>query len=200
MPQAVDKAPAAYESPPSRKRWTRSECDFLRDNGLLAGRYELIDGEVISKMGQNRPHVTAVMLLVAWLMAVFGNDRVQCQGSIDIGASDDETNEPEPDAVALAAPLPTYAHNPGPADLLLVVEISDTTLRFDRTAKAALYARAGICEYWIVDLVGNRILAHRAPAPEGYAEVVEYGSEETIATIAHPDASVRVSDLLPPAC
>ena len=61
-----------YEPAPNRVRWTRAQCDAIREAGVLNGRYELIDGEVIAKMGQNPPHRLAVVLLHAWLAAVFG--------------------------------------------------------------------------------------------------------------------------------
>ena len=80
----------------------------------------------------------------------------------------------------------------------LVVEVSDTTLRFDRTTKAALYARAGIREYWIVDITGRQVLVHRQPAAEGYAEIAAYTADESVAPLALPDEAVRVADLLPP--
>lgn len=185
-------------APPDRKRWTRKECEFLVQNHLLTGRYELIDGEIISKMGQKRPHANAVMLLTRWLMRVFGEDRVQCQLPIDVAQEDRETNEPEPDVAVLPAPMTSYtdAH---PRDVLLVVEVSDTSLQFDLQIKAAIYARAGIPEYWIADIVNRRIVAHRKPVPLGYDEILEFGQNEEIAPIGHAEYSIRVTDLLPPA-
>ena len=75
----------------------------------------------------------------------------------------------------------------------------DTSLRTDRAAKAALYARAGIVEYWLLDIVNRQMLVHRVPGSAGYGEVVVYGEDETAATLARPDTLVRVADLLPPA-
>jgi Uma2 family endonuclease len=200
MPVMLIEKPAPYEATPNRKRWTRRECDFLRDNGLLTGRYELIDGEVFVKMGQKPPHSIAVVLIRNWLIAVFGAVFVLSQAPIDVAENDNDDNEPEPDAAVTAQPVTAYTEgHPGPADLLLVAEVSDTTLRFDRTTKAALYARAGICEYWVVDVVGRQVFVHRRPAAEGYADLVAYNADEEVATLARPDAPVRVADLLPPA-
>ncbi|HZO89994.1 MAG TPA: Uma2 family endonuclease [Chthonomonadaceae bacterium] len=96
---------------------------------------------------------------------------------------------------------PTTAYtdrHPCPADLVLVAEVSDTTLRFDLTTKAVLYARAGIREYWVVDIVGRRIDAHRQPATQGYQEILVYEETERLSPLAHPEAAVRVAGLLPP--
>src|SRR5262247_2117502 len=92
------------EPAPNRKRWTRRECEFLVQNELLIGRYELIDGEVISKMGQKPPHAYVIMRLTTWLVAVFGGDFVRIQLPIDVAEVDNETNEPEPDAAVLSRP------------------------------------------------------------------------------------------------
>ena len=124
---------------------------------------------------------------------------MQTQATIDGGEADPVHNEPEPDAAVTTAPNTAYLdRHPGPVDLELVAEISDTTLRFDRTTKAALYALAGIREYWIVDIVGRQVYVHRQPGSTGYAEITAFGTDEQIATLARPDESVLVSELLPP--
>lgn len=190
---------ARLESAPNRKRWTRHECEFLVKNGLLVGRYELVDGEVISKMGQNPPHACVVRCFMAWLVSVFGADFVSIQLPIDVAEAERATNEPEPDAAVLARPnMDFIAGNPRPVDLRLVVEISDSSADYDLINKAALYARAGIVEYWVADLPNRRIVVHRRPGAEGYAEILEYAESETIATLARPEASVTVANLLPP--
>jgi Uma2 family endonuclease len=188
------------EPAPGRKRWTRKECDWLRENGLLTGRYELIDGEIINKMGQKPPHAYVITALFTWLTGLFGAAYVRIQSTIDVSASSPQYDEPEPDAAVTAQPYTAYAEqHPGPIDLLLLAEVSDTTLRFDRVAKAALYARAGIGEYWVVDVNGRQIFVHREPSPEGYRDVAAYAEHEMLAPLARPGDPVRVGDLLPPA-
>src|SRR5579871_2339099 len=81
----------------------------------------------------------------------------------------------------------------------LVVEVSDTTLRFDRTTKAGLYTRAGIREYWVVDIAGRQVFVHRRPTSEVYSDITAYSAEEIISTLARPDASITIADLVPPA-
>ncbi len=188
-----------WEPTPNRKRFTRKECEFLEQNQLLTERYELIDGEIIFKMPQNPPHALTVMLITAWLMRVFGEMYARCQLAIDVGEAAPEINNPEPDGVALSQPVTAFAaRHPAPMEILLVVEVSDTTIHFDLHNKAALYALAGIVEYWVADIKERRFVVHRNPTPAGYAEVTQYDAEETISPLARPDASVRVADLLPP--
>src|SRR5438128_862480 len=85
------------EPAPNRKRWTRKECEFLVQSELLVGRYELIDGEIISKMGQKPPHRLVVVLIRNWLIAVFGALFVQSQATIDLAECGLDYDEPEPD-------------------------------------------------------------------------------------------------------
>jgi Uma2 family endonuclease len=198
MPQAVEPVRGAPEPAPNRVRWTRSQCEVIRDAGVLTGRYELIDGEIISKMGQKPPHAAVIGFLQRWLVRVFGVDFVRAQATIDIGDADPDHNEPEPDVVVMRLPMDDYyTRHPAPEDLLLVAEVSDTTLRFDRMKKAALYSLAGIQEYWVLDVNGRQIFVHRQPSPDGYLDITAYGAEESVATVARPEASIRVGDLLP---
>lgn len=188
-----------YEPTPNRKVWTRSECEELVESGMLKGRYELVDGEIISKMGQKRNHALAVALVTSWLMKVFSGLRVQCQLPIDVTEEDKETNEPEPDVIVLNRPTTEYLDShPGPGAVTLAVEIADTSLGFDLQKKASLYARSGIPEYWVLDVTGRRLFSHRKPETGAYRAIEQYSAEESIAPLAQPDASVRVSDLLPP--
>ncbi len=188
------------EPAPHRKRWTRGDCDFLAQNGLLTGRYELINGDIVEKMSQNPPHMITVMLFTAWLMRVFGMDHVFCQGTLNMEAAGEaQTSAPEPDVMALRHVVTAFASRlPVPADVALLIEVSDTTLRFDLSGKALLYARAGIEDYWVADVVGRRLVAHRGPTPTGYTDVTEYSADALLAPLARPQSLVRVSDLLAP--
>ncbi len=185
--------------PRNRKRWTRDDCNFLERSGLIEERYELLDGEIISKMGQNRPHAITVALLLKWLIATFGGDFVQCQLPIEIAVSDRETNEPEPDASVLREPVSYYLRSaPGPGDVRLVAEVSDSTLRDDLRTKAFLYARAGIPEYWVLDVVSRRLFVHRLPNDGQYTEITVYTESETVSTEAAVSVIVNITELLPP--
>jgi len=163
MPTAVTDLPAKLDPP--RKLWTRQEYDDLYSSGLLnSQRLELIEGELIDKMGKKRPHVNSLTLLQGWLVEVFGTRPVNPEAPIDVAPEDNPTNEPEPDLIVLQRDLSHFtSDNPRPQDLQLVVEVADSTLGFDLTTKAALYARAGIVEYWVLDAAGPRMIVHRDP-------------------------------------
>jgi Uma2 family endonuclease len=169
------------------------------DQGILTERFELIDGEIISKMGQKRAHAIVIIRLTAWLVALFGPEFVQFQLPVLLTGPDADTSEPEPDAVVLSRPATDFLdESPNSSAVLLVIEVADTTLRFDRTTKAGIYARAGIAEYWVVDIEGRQVFAHRGPAKGAYADVVAYAESDEIAPVARPSSPIRVSEILPP--
>ncbi|MBV9772098.1 MAG: Uma2 family endonuclease [Bryobacterales bacterium] len=102
---------------PPRKRWNRAECAMLEASGLWEQqRLELVDGELISKMGKKRPHVNALVAVQAWLVRIFGEQFVNPEAPIDVAPEDNPTNEPEPDLVVLAKPSREFRDsNPQPA-------------------------------------------------------------------------------------
>ncbi len=201
MPFAVtDTLPPPVPLEPPRKRWTRAECDALEASGLLnTHRLELIEGDLIDKTGKKRPHSNALSFVLRWTVGAFGFPHVQTEVSIDIAPGDNPSNEPEPDLIVLSRPAETFrSANPQPEDLRLVVEVSDSTLRFDRSVKARLYARAGILEYWIVDVKGRLLIVHRDPHHGEYTSVIAYAEHESVAPLAAPASLCCVKDLLPP--
>lgn len=199
MPVVLCEKPVPFEDIPNRIRWTAQQCDALRDAGFLTGRYELIDGEIISKMGQKPAHARRVGLFMAWLVKVFGGEFVRVQSTIDLDGEATAYDKPEPDAVVTLDSESAYEfRHPSPSEVRLVIEVSDTTARFDRSNKATLYARAGIMEYWVADVAGRRIYVHRQPTHEGYADIRAYETDESVAPLASPDAAVTVGSLLPP--
>jgi Uma2 family endonuclease len=198
MPMQVEEIPQAAPQAPPRKRWTRSECAVLETVRLLDRQHlELIDGELISKMGKNRPHSIALSLLYAWILKTFGDRFVHQEAPIDVAPEDNPTNEPEPDIVVLKRDIACFrSANPGPEDVSLVVEVADTTLSFDLTTKARLYARAGIVEYWVLDVGGRRLIAHRNPEAGSYTSITAYSETEPVSPLAAPQAGLRVADVL----
>ena len=196
MPTTLTGRPAQpIRLDPPRKLWTRAECSTLEAAGLLDGQHlELIEGELISKMGKKRPHVNSLSVLTGWLMQVFGIKFVNPEAPIDVAPEDNPTDEPGPDIIVLKRELTNFVSgNPRPEDLHMVVEIADTTLHFDLTAKAALYARAGIVEYWVLDVNGKRLIVHRDPRRGVYSSIVEYSGQESVAPLSARHAEFRVS-------
>jgi Uma2 family endonuclease len=157
---------------------------------------ELIEGELISKIGAKRPHVSRLTLVREWLAIIFGGQFIDTEAPIDVALEDNPTNEPQPDVIVLNQPTTVFETNPRPPDLRLVVEIADTSLVFDLTTKASLYARAGIVEYWVLDVASRRIVVHRDPQNGHYRLVVVYTDAEGVAPLTAPGRELRVADLL----
>lgn len=200
MPTAVTEIPyRPVSTEPPRKRWTRAECAVL---GALEPwdqqRLELVDGELINKMGKNRPHINAFTAVLAWLMRAFGEQYVNPEAPINVAPEDNPTSEPQPDVIVLARPSWEIRDaNPQPEELRLVVEISDSTLGFDLTTKAALYARAGIADHWVLDVPARRLIVHRDPRNGLYQSIAVYGEHEAVAPLAAPDREFRVAEAFP---
>lgn len=162
-------------------------------------RYELINGDLLLKVDNSTAHTLGLLLAGTQLRRIFGDRHILQAPVIDASPEDTPTSAPEPDLVLLT----TSAHDSGagcirPSDIRLVIEVSDTTLRSDLSAKGPLYARAGIAEYWVLDLTGRRIFVHRDPLHGIYSHIAIYSAHESIASLANPDAAITVSDFFPP--
>ena len=196
MNAVVERHPAQIPSE-ARLRLTRENCRTLEAAGqLVLERYELIDGELIRKMSKSPLHSITLLLLTRWLREVFGYLRVAQEVSIDPGPLLNAKNEPEPDAIVLRRSAVEFrGENAGPSDILLVAEVSVTTQDYDLGAKAALYASAGIAEYWVLDLAANRIVVHRDPTGERYNSIFAFAADEAVTPLAAESASIRLNDL-----
>jgi len=158
-------------------------------------RYELIEGELILKMGKNLPHMRALSVLTGWLYSVFGMLFVMPEPSLDLNPEDNPKSEPQPDVLVLNCSIRTLSGRPRPEELLLVAEVSGEFLGFDLMVKGGLYARAGIAEYWILDLNERRVIVHRRPEGGQYLERWAYLEEEMVSNLGAPEVSIRVGDL-----
>lgn len=172
--------------------WTREDCRQLESTGLLPERWELVQGEIVSKMGTNLPHSRIAKRIDVWLSSVFPTECILPTCSIDVAPEDNPTSEPEPDITVLNRPAEQLGRNPRPEDIVLLIEVSDTTLDHDLGAKAKLYARAGIAEYWAVDLKARCIHRHRDPSPDGYTSVRVVENAEVLSPLARPDAALTL--------
>ena len=181
-----------------RKRFTRDEVERLIATGIFEGqRYELIDGELLDKMGQKPPHAAAIQLLLATLARLLDLALIRIQLPIEASGADRERSLPEPDVAVLAEPKPEYhRRHPRGDELLLVVEVSDTTTGFDLTRKAALYAGAGVPEYWVLDLTRRVLVVHRRPDGSTYRLAQLFSEADTVSMEGRSE-SVRVSEILP---
>ena len=158
---------------PRRHRLSVSDYYRMAEVGILApdARVELIDGEIFDMAPPGSLHAATVDRLNEILTrSVGGKAAVRVQNPVRLS----ELSEPQPDLALLLRRDDFYSqHHPGPADVLLVVEIADSSLRFDRDTKVSLYAVHGIPEMWLVDLRGRRLVRHRAPRQGSYTQVDE---------------------------
>ena len=168
--------------------------DFYRmaDAGILdpKARVELIDGELIDMAPIGNDHAATVSGLTLALVRACGDLAiVSPQNPVRL----DRLNEPQPDFAILRPRADRYrTGHPGPADVLLLVEVADSSLRFDRTVKLPLYAKAGIPELWIVDLKRRVMDAYRRPLGDGYSERTTYRAGETLALSMAPEIRVTL--------
>src|SRR5262245_25729445 len=118
MPLAVEREQLLEVALAPHKKWSRDECRDLAERGVIdSGRYELLAGEIVEKVGKNKPHVIVLMILAELLRRTFGWERVVTEAPIDVAPGDMERNEPEPDLVVLKESLFGSRHNPTPADI-----------------------------------------------------------------------------------
>ncbi len=158
------------ETWPRRHRITVDEYYRMAEVGLLApdARVELIEGEIIDMAPIGTDHCSVVdQLTRQFVMSVGNNGIVRVQGAVRL----DWLSEPQPDLALLAARDDFYRHaHPLPADVLLLIEVSDSTLRYDRDRKMPLYARHGIPEVWIFDLQNGELHVYRSPQDGAYLQ------------------------------
>ena len=190
-------ATSVRPQPDQRFRWTREQYDRMVQAGILTEdhKVELLDGEITPKMSQNEQHAVATGLVSDVLRVVFGaSAHVRDEKPIALS----ELSEPEPDhAIVRGARRDYLAGHPAVADVLLLVEVSDSSLIRDRIRKAVLYAEAGVAEYWIVNLVDRVLEVHRDPAGGAYRTKTTHEPGDAVAPLGAPDSSVAVADLLP---
>jgi Uma2 family endonuclease len=194
--QTTLRIPSEKDPFADRRRWTADDCRKFEVLGMLEpGTYELLDGEVVQKLGQNVPHSLANGRTFLALTLVFGPDYVMMPVSVAIN----DENRPEPDAFVTQRRNQDYLirGNPTPTDMRLIVEISDTTLWRDLNTKATLYGSAGVPDYWVLDVNNRRLHVHRQPKSDGYADVQEYDETQSVAPLAAPNNPIPIANLLP---
>jgi Uma2 family endonuclease len=151
----------------------------------------LIDGVILEEGPMNPPHAVTLELVVEALRTAFGSGwRIRSQSPLVLG----QDLDPEPDFAVIAGTARGSSGHPTMADL--VVEVADASLDFDTNQKRLLYARAGIREYWVVDINGRRLLVYRDPQAGDYAIQQALHPADTLSPLAAPAAAVRVADLL----
>lgn len=186
--------------------FTRKEYYALGDNHFFHGQFrdqrvQLIGGVILEETAvMNPPHATGVRKATKAMERIFGDGYdVRAQFPLDLGL----ISEPHPDVAVVTGSFDDYAAQ-HPTSAVLVIEVSGTTLQTDTHYKADLYAAGGIADYWVIDLVNDRVIVFRGPRPEAnsafghtYALPTIYTRDDKLTPLAAPHASVFVNDLLP---
>jgi Uma2 family endonuclease len=186
---------ASREPLPRPRNFTRLDFDKMVDAGIVGEdeRVELVGGVIVRMSPEGPRHAGTIDLCAEALRRVFGvGFTVRVQHPLVI----DPDGEPEPD-LAVVPGEPRAHLDAHPRSAVLVVEVAESSLEFDRRDKAVLYARAGIAEYWIVNLRDRIVEVRRGPTPVGYSSLVAMRPEDELKALSAPAATVRVIDLLP---
>ena len=182
------------EAQVTRRLFTADEFHKMAEAGILHedDRIELIEGELIEMAAICSRHVTCIIELTRILVPLAGREaRVSPQNPIRLS----ENLEPQPDLAVLRAR--DYKDSlPGPEDVLLLIEVSDTTLRYDREVKLPLYARSGVSEAWIMDLKNSTMERHTEPSQSGYRLVRRAGRGDYLPSEAIPGLALRFDNIL----
>jgi Uma2 family endonuclease len=187
---------------PRPLRWTREDYYRLCEAEWFQGRrVQLIGGEIIEMPAQKNWHAMAITLTEDALRAAFGPGHwVRVQMSLDLSPH----SVPDPDLAVVPGTPRSYRTASNPTTALLIVEVSESTLPYDRSAKASLYAAAGLADYWIVNLVQRQLEVHRDPVADGaqpygfrYASRSILDPADVVTPLAAPQARITVADLLP---
>ena len=191
--------PPPIASGPQPWKWSREDYRKLGELGFFDGRrVQLVFGEIIDMGKQGWPHAAALALLVEVLRRVFATSHwIHEQKPFPVAGS-----EPEPDAAVIPGSPRNYTDHPTIA--ALIVEVADTTLDYDLSTKAELYATANVADYWVLDVSGRQlhVLRDPQPLPKGlgataYRVHLTLGPADCVSPLAMPTASILVSDLLP---
>lgn len=179
-----------------RRPFTADEYHRMAQAGILCedDRVELLDGEIVEMVPIGPGHAACVDRVNRLLSERLGRRAiVRVQNPVRLG----ERSEPQPD-LALLAPRPDFyaSAHPGPADVLLIIEVAETSADLDRQIKVPLYARAGIREVWLVDLAARAVEVYREASPQGYRRVGRVGPGQRLAPQALGDAEVSADDIL----
>ncbi|VAW32066.1 COG1355, Predicted dioxygenase [hydrothermal vent metagenome] len=179
-----------------KRLWTVDEYHGMARAGILHenDRLELIKGEVVAMSPIGVRHAACVNRLTSLFAIQFeGKAVLSIQNSVRL----DEQSEPVPDVVLFKYREDFYSQQVATAaDVLLLIEVSDSTLPYDRNVKRPLYAQANITEYWLINLVDNSVEVHRQPEDGAFTETFIRYRDDEITAVAFPNVAFQVTDLL----
>lgn len=187
------------EAPFAFRLWTVEEYHRMAEAGIFhpEERVELIAGQIIRMSAKGTPHTAAVRRTARVLRCLLENRaEVYTQDPIEL----DDFSEPEPDvAVVRLDPLDYADHHPTPSDVYLIIEVADSSLKYDRETKAKAYARSGIADYWVLDVIDRKLHVFREPTQEGYQSEGIFSEEASVSPLQFPTLVIALQVMLPPA-
>jgi Uma2 family endonuclease len=183
------------EFTPTRIRISTNRYQMMVAAGVLTkyDRVELIEGDMLdmAPIGTKHSAVTS-RLNELFILALARSATVVSGGPVNLG----DFSEPQPDVMLLKRRADFYSGRiPEAADVLLLIEVSDSSLSFDQGIKLNLYARCGVSEYWVIDVEGKRIFTHGEPGTKGYARKLEFAAAEIVTPKAFPDLKIAVGEI-----
>lgn len=186
------------QAPFTVRLWTVEEYHQMTEAGIFhpEERVELIAGQIIKMSAKGTAHTSAVRRTARIL-------RNRLENQADVYTQDpiklDNSSEPEPDiAVVKIDPLDYADHHPTPSEVYLIIEVADSSLKYDREIKSKLYAQSGIADYWVLDVIDRKLHMFREPTQEGYQSEVILSQEASISPLQFPTLVIALQDILPP--
>jgi len=180
---------------PTRMRISTDRYQMMVAAGVLTkyDRIELIEGDMLdmAPMGTQHSAITS-RLHELFVLSLSRSATIVSGGPVNLG----EFSEPQPDLMLLKRRADFYGGKiPGAADVLLLIEVSDSSLAFDQSVKLDLYARYGVSEYWVVDVEGKRVVIYREPGPKAYLRTLQFTAADIVAPQAFPDVKIAVGEI-----
>jgi Uma2 family endonuclease len=186
------------------RRLSVQDYHQMAESGILQPdeRVELLEGQIIQMAAKGTAHSAAVTRIEQLLRQRLGfgtaspmENRVLLRFQDPVRLND--YSEPEPDIAVVQPNTLLYEdHHPIPSEVFLLIEVSDATLKFDREVKSPAYARAGIAEYWVLDVNGRKLHVYRVPGADGYQSEAILSEELTVIPLAFPDCVIAVREML----
>ncbi|HLP92167.1 MAG TPA: Uma2 family endonuclease [Nostocaceae cyanobacterium] len=178
--------------------WTVEDYHRMAEAGIFepGERVELLEGKIIWMIAKGTAHRSALGITDHLLKnRLRGLAWVAIQDPVKLN----DRSEPEPDIAVLKIDPLNYAdHHPTPSEVYLIIEVADSSLKFDTEIKAEAYAKAGIKDYWVLDVVNRELWMFRNPTPTGYENKVILSEQEIVSPLDFPDLQILISDMLPP--
>jgi len=180
---------------PTRTRISTNRYQMMVAAGVLTkyDRIELIEGDMVDMAPIGIKHTAITNRLnELFVLALARSATVAVGGPVNLG----DYSEPQPDLMLLRRRADFYSGKIAePMDVLLLIEVSDSSLSYDQSVKWGMYARYGVAEYWVVDVEGQRVVTYVEPAPTGYGRKSEFAADATVAPQAFPDVKINVGEL-----